>query len=270
MKKNLFVVLLFWISLNGNAQRHELGAFFGGSYYIGDLNPSGHFAQANPSVGILYRYNFNPRWALRINALFGTVEASDAVNNNNDPRNLSFKSPITEFSGQFELNFLQFYTKSEKYRFSPYIFAGLGLFNFNPQAQYDGKWYELQPLSTEGEGLAPGKSTYSLTSLCIPFGLGIKIGLFKTFCLGLEWGMRKTFTDYIDDVSTTYVNPNVFSLVQDNYSGISAILADRSAVKHPDGAQRGNSANNDWYNFFGVTLSFHLGNKETTCASFNK
>ncbi|MEI8201518.1 MAG: DUF6089 family protein [Bacteroidota bacterium] len=264
---SILFLLLFMSS--AYAQRHELGVFAGGSYYLGDLNPSGHFAQSKPAVGIIYRYNMNPRWALRVNALFGSVEGSDALDNKNNPRNLSFKSPITEFSVLTELNFLQFYTKSERYMFSPYIFAGLGIFNFNPQAQYEGKWYELQPLGTEGQ-TATGKSLYALTSVSVPFGIGIKIGLFKAVCLGLEWGMRKTFTDYIDDVSTTYVNPNSFNQIHDSYVSIARILADRSEVKHVEGAQRGNSSNNDWYNFYGLTLSFHLGNKEVVCPAFSK
>ncbi len=268
MNKFLLSIVFFLLVLASvSAQRHELGVFAGGSYYLGDLNPSGHFEQSQPAVGLIYRYNINPRWAIRVNALFGSVEASDAVNNKNNPRNLSFKSPITEFSVLTELNFVQFYTKSEKYRFTPYIFAGLGIFNFNPQAQYEGKWYELQPLGTEGQGVAGGKSLYALTNANFPFGIGIKIGLFKVVCVGLEWGMRKTFTDYLDDVSTTYVKASVFN-TNDEYSTIATILADRSEVKHIAGAQRGNSSNNDWYNFYGVTISFHLGKKESTCSSF--
>jgi hypothetical protein len=270
LKRGIFFFFLFLFSTLGFSQRHELGLFAGGSYYLGDLNPSHHFALSKPAVGIVYRYNINPRWAIRVNAIFGSIEGSDELTNNHNPRNLSFKSPVTEFSTQLELNFLQFYTKSDNYIFSPYIFLGLGLFNINPEAEYLGTWYELQPLGTEGQGIVSGKKLYSLTNISVPFGIGIKIGLFKAVCLGLEWGMRKTYTDYIDDVSTTYIDPALFSKGNDNYTQIASILADRSDIKHIGGAQRGNSSNNDWYNFYGLTLTFHLGKKSSSCPAFDK
>ncbi len=182
-----------------------------------------------------------------------------------------------EFSAQFELNFFQYFTGSKKHRFSPYIFGGVALFNFNPEAYYfnpttlEGKWYDLQPLGTEGQGTVTRSSAkpYSLTQFAIPFGLGVKFSLSKSICLGAEWGLRKTFTDYIDDVSTTYMDHTTLSAEKGQ---IAAALADRTPelidpdtnlprIPNEDGMSRGNSETTDWYSFAGLTITFKLGYK---------
>ncbi len=274
MKKILVVICLIILAFNANAQRSEYGIFGGTSFYMGDINTSKVFYRTQPAFGIVYRYNLDPHWAFRLNALYGTVEGFDADFGNT--RNLSFKSPIMEFSALIELNFMQYFTGSKSHRFSPFIFVGLGIFSFNPQAQYTDEngntnWHDLQPLGTEGQGLVayPDKKPYSLTQVSIPFGIGFKFGISKTVCIGLEWGMRKTFTDYIDDVSGTYIDPIYISAERGK---IAAALADRTIeltdpitgskmLQHQPGESRGNSATNDWYSFAGITVTFKLGFK---------
>lgn len=257
-----------------NAQdfyRSEAGVFLGGSYYLGDLNPSKHFLQTKFAGGLIYRYNITPRWAFKVSALLGGLEASDAQSKANIDRNLSFRSYIFDFSTQIELNFLQYVTGDKKHFISPYIFIGASLFNFNPKAQFDGKWYSLQSLGTEGQGttLPDTKKPYSLTSVAIPFGLGLKISPVKFLCLGLEWGIRKTFTDYIDDVSTVYADP--VTLAAEN-GAIAAILADRSLTLAEDrtGVKRGNARTKDWYVFTGLTVTFRIKGKHERCAAYQQ
>ena len=271
MKRIFFLICLIVLVSSVKAQRSEYGVFVGTSFYMGDINTSKVFYRSDPAFGIIYRYNFNPHWAFKMDAIYGTVEGYDSDFGNT--RNLSFKSHIMEFSAQIELNFLQYFTGSKTHRFTPYIFTGLAIFSFNPQAQYtDPKtgqtnWYDLHPLSTEGEGLisSPDKQTYSLTQIAIPFGIGFKFSLNKKICLGLEWGMRKTFTDYIDDISTTYVDMT-------GQSAVAKALADRTIElidpltgtyrqAHAPGESRGNSATNDWYSFAGLTVTIKLGYK---------
>lgn len=212
--KKLFIVFssVFCSVFSISAQKTpELGVFIGGSFYLGDLNPNGFFKFTRPAVGLIYRYNINTRFAARLSGLIGTVEAFD----NQSPsafqqvRNLNFKSPIDEISGQFEFNFFDYEIGNPKFNFSPYIFGGFGFFRMNPKADINNSWVDLQPLHTEGQGTQFNPSgPYHLIQPCIPFGIGIKVSVFKTVCMSIEWGMRKTFTGYIDDVSGVYPNPS--------------------------------------------------------------
>lgn len=242
------------------AQRSEIGGFVGGSFYLGDLNPTGLFSQTQFAAGGVYRYNLTPRWALRGNAFWGTVMGDDAKYDN--PRNLSFRSRIAEFSVQAEINYLTYFTGSKNYRFTPYLFGGIAVFSFNPQTYYDGKWVDLAPLHTEGQGLPqyPNKKPYNTTQLAIPFGLGFKYSLNATFSIGLEWGMRMTFTDYLDDVSGTYADP---ALLFAHFGELSAILSNRWNGPEQDrpipGDQRGSSNKRDWYSFAGITITAKVG-----------
>lgn len=270
MKKIISIlVIVFLTSISAFAQRSELGIFVGTAYYIGDLNPAKHFTNTNSAGGIVYRYNFNPRWALKVSALFGQLEASDKATNYNNVRNLSFRSPISEISAQAEFNFFNLYTQKGKNFFSPYMFVGVSAFSFNPQAQLDNHWYDLQPLGTEGQGLAkyPTKDYYSLTSVSMPFGLGIKVNFLKNFSVGLEWGMRKTWTDYIDDIGGTYADNYLLFIKR---SPKVAEIADRSVVKHIEGSARGNSKTKDWYNYTGLWLTFKIFEGAQSCGAYQK
>jgi hypothetical protein len=268
MKKLTFCVLIWaFLSSSALAQRSELGVFAGGSFYLGDLNPSGLFSQTQPAFGAVYRFNLTTRWTLRANFLTGMVMADDAISGTPE-RNLHFRSRVNEFSIQAEINFLTYFTGSQNHRFSPFLFGGVGAFTFNPQARVPdmdnpldrgGRWIDLAPLFTEGQGaMADGDtefpSVYNTTQLVIPFGFGFKFSLNRTFSLGVEWGMRLTFTDYLDDVSGFYVDP---SILVGTYA---IMMADRS-LNGPQipGTQRGNSNNRDWYSFAGITLTARIG-----------
>jgi hypothetical protein len=262
MKRTLLFLLTLSAFSTIEAQRSEAGLFLGYSYYMGDINPTTPFAMAKPAAGLIYRYNINPRWAFKLNGFYGTIQSDDAVIKHNEVRNLSFRSPVTDISAQLELNFFPYVTgKGSKMYFSPYMFAGLSVFHFNPQAYYNGVLYDLQPLGTEGQGTSfmPERNKYSLTAISIPFGLGVKYSIGNSWCIGGEWSMRKTFTDYLDDVSTTYVDTE--KLAAENTS-IAAALADRSISSDGnaahEGLQRGNSQNNDWYSFIGIFITYSL------------
>jgi hypothetical protein len=270
----IFLVLILFKEADAQFARSEVGVFGGVSYYVGDLNPSKHFLGSKPAFGIIYRYNISPRWALKVNGFYGTLQGSDMASKENIDRNLSFKSAITDISAQIELNFLRYVTGHDRYFISPYIFTGISLFNFNPKAQYEGSWYALQPLGTEGQGTTiPGVGKrYSLTTVGIPFGLGLKYSPAKFMCIGFEWGLRKTFTDYIDDVSTMYVDPVI--LAAEN-TPIAAQLADRTLPQAGEsvnntGLQRGNSRTKDWYSFAGIFVQIRIKPKTSTCPAYEK
>ena len=280
MKRLFFVLSLFVGMCVAKAQTAEIGLCGGVSFYMGDLNPKGVFNGVRPAGGVLFRYNINPRLAVKATALFGSLQASDA-STGDKARNLSFRSPISEISAQMELNFLRLFNEKGQNPFSPYLFAGIAVFAFNPQAEFNGNTYDLQALGTEGQGLNVkdpitgimyDQKRYGLTGFSIPFGLGMRVNFLKFYSIGLEWGFRKTFTDYIDDVSGKYVNRD---FLIEYRSALIADLADRTTSKTPEGAvdyhkagsARGNNANTkDWYSFATLSFSFKL-NHTKDCAA---
>ena len=277
--RRIFVVLsVMLLGVGVKAQTSEIGLCGGVSFYMGDLNPKGVFSGSRPAGGVLYRYNINPRFAFKANVLFGSMEASDAKTGGDMKRNLSFRSPLSEISAQIELNFLRLYNERGANPFTPYLFAGIALFSFNPQTELNGVWYDLQTMGTEGQdlnlqdpitGVMYDKKRYSLTNFSIPFGLGMRVNFLKYYCIGLEWGFRKTFTDYIDDVSSTYVRRE---FLIEYRSQLIADLADRTTVVigetqngekiydyHAAGTARGNNAKTkDWYSFATLSFTFKL------------
>lgn len=262
-------------SLAGLAQPHkksaEAGAFLGGSYYIGDLNPLGHFNQfTKPAGGIVFRYNFNHRLAARANAFFGGIEGDDSFSNSTaqHQRNLHFKSNIAELSAQLEFNFLDYQIGDDTRGFTPYVFGGLAGFRFNPRVKVNDNWVNLQPLGTEGQGLVGGanKRKYKLTQMSLPFGVGVKANLSKYMGISIEWGMRKTFTDYLDDVSARYYDPAILAAKR---GAMTAQLSDPSIGTDPNytnvGRQRGNPTTKDWYSFAGIALTVKFREKRKLC-----
>lgn len=280
LKKFFFILIsALFSSYTGFSQpkqkSSEIGVFLGGSYYIGDLNPLAHFNQfTKPAGGIVFRYNFNPRLAARANAFLGAIEGQDSFSNSSaqQQRNLHFKSTIAELSAQLEFNFLNYKIGDDRQLFSPYIFFGLAGFKFNPQAKINNNWIDLQPLGTEGQGLPNGatKRKYKLLEISIPFGIGIKTNLSKNIGMTVEWGMRKTFTDYLDDVSKRYYDPAVLAVKR---GATTAQLSDPSIGTDPNfsnvGRQRGNPTTKDWYAFAGIGLTVKLKDKRPKCPGAN-
>ncbi len=258
-----FIVLILMLPLNGRAQDMEVGGMVGGTYYLGELNPDKQFFFTRPAFGGLIRLNLDERWSARFNFLSGSVAGDDAVSKANEQRNLRFRSSITEISIIAEFNFLEYFTGSKKNFFSPFIFVGPGYFTFNPRAPYEGTFQELRGLGTEGT-----VDNYNLYGIAAVFGFGFKYSVADRLGIGLEWGLRKTFTDYLDDVSEGYYFD--FSTISDpNQIGMAQYLSDPSVTKHDPGMQRGNPNDNDWYSFAGISITyrFRLGEK-TTCRDF--
>lgn len=250
-------------------EKSELGLILGGSYYTGDLNRLGHFRQVSPAAGIVYRYNVNPRLALRGSLFGGHIKGDDAKSNQAfyQNRNLSFRSPMVEGAFGLEFNYMTYATGrlyGERYWFTPYMIVQLAVFYFNPMAEFNGEWYELQPLGTEGQGTSlSSKSNYSRVQVSMPLGLGFKFNIHKKVQLSLEYGIRLTFTDYLDDVSGTYVDPVELGAIN---GPIAASLSDRSLNQiglsgRNTGSRRGDGAFNDWYSFFGLGITFKLGQR---------
>jgi hypothetical protein len=242
--------------------RSELLLMGGGMNYIGDLNNESALTLPRLAAGVGVRYRLDNRWALRLEASYGQIGCDEDYN---ELRNLSFRSDILEGALLAEFNFAPFGSGATERLWTPYLFGGLGVFHFNPMAQYtlgDGEvhWAELQPLCTEGQGstLYPDRKAYPLMQLCLPFGVGVKVRLGKVFSLAAEYGFRKTWTDYLDDVSKTYVGSDL--LISHSSDGaLAAQLADRSGEVREGyvnavGIKRGDDSLDDWYAYLHISI----------------
>jgi hypothetical protein len=258
------------------AQSFHLGLFGGISNYQGDLIDKYYIGKlAKPAIGLTGMYDLSDRVSLRAGLTFAKIAGSDKYisKENLIARNLSFESRITEFSLLGEFNVFNL----NSIRWSPYFFGGLAVFKFNPYT-YDtsNTKYYLKPLSTEGQGLDqyPESKPYSLTQFAIPFGGGIKYAINDRFRIGLELGFRKTFTDYLDDVSTNYADAADLFAARGAKAVELAYRADELPGGNPTypakGAQRGGSKQQDLYYFTGFHLTYRLGAGEGFMGGGNK
>lgn len=276
--KRLFLAAGLVASIGMFAQSNvEVGLMLGGTNYVGEMTNS-RFQEFNFAGGIMLRYNPNYDFSIRGSFFYGKINGDDQ--NHSDPalksRNLNFFSPLIEFSGQVEWNILGFDAVGKKRHkgFTPYLFAGVGIFKFNPQTRFNDTVFELQPLGTEGQGTTPlqGRKKYALTQVSIPIGIGIKFRLARQLVVGIEYGPRFTFTDYLDDVSLTYVNP---AILEAQYGRYSKELSNRSGedkgpydIISQKGQQRGDRKSRDWYNWLGVTLTYTINLNKVRCFEF--
>jgi opacity protein-like surface antigen len=269
VKKKLLIVFIGLITSSityaqaGSNKGFDIGVIIGGSYYIGDLNTE-HFNKfTKPAGGVMCRYNFTQRFAARASFMMGNVEAHDSESNSlaQQQRNLNFRSTIQELSAIIEFNFLDYKIGGKpNQHFSPYIFVGLAGFHFKPEGEVSNGWMGLRDLGTEGQDLfGYSQKKYKLNQVSIPFGVGIKTNFSKGIGIGVEWGMRRTFTDYLDDVSGLYYDPKI---IKQERGVLAATMSDPSIGLDKNfsnvGRQRGNSQTNDWYSFFGVILSIKI------------
>jgi hypothetical protein len=265
----LFWMIVLFMSSPVMGQKNEIGVMFGSTFYMGDLNPDIPFAMSQIGAGGVYRRNFNEHLSLRGNLLVANVAASDARIKFDENRNLHFRSRIIEASVQGEVNFLPYKPGDLSTPSTPYFFAGAGVLSFNPQAEWEGQWYDLKPLRTEGQGsdLYPERKPYSLITSAVVFGVGFKFNITSRFTGGFEWGMRRTGTDYLDDVSTTYPTAEVFSA-----NSLALNLYDRTLENRGENRnfQRGNTNTNDWYSFAGIILTFRIKDRSRyACPAYN-
>jgi opacity protein-like surface antigen len=263
MRKMLLLGLLFPSLLH--AQQISLDLFGGFANYQGDLQPKKFSTdQARGAFGLGLRYGLTDHFDVRANFTYARVGAADKFNKGNSAlmqRNLSFETKITEGSLLLDYNILSLNYHS----FTPYVFGGVAIYHFNPYA-YDtlNNRVYLHPLSTEGEGLSqyPGRKPYHLTQFAIPFGGGIRWRVTDNVVLSYEIGLRKLFTDHLDDVSTTYVDEAALIAAKGTRAAQMAFRGDElktGAVYPADGTKRGGSEFKDWYYFSGITVSIGIG-----------
>jgi hypothetical protein len=264
------------ISVNAMNSLTDLAGKKGiGKRFLKDLN----LGQTHASFGVFGSAIYKNAIAIRIEGTFGKVSSRDellkgvtdiAFQRYN--RNLDFRSRIYDAFAVAEIHPLYMFINWARRdvsppRFSPYIAGGVGIFSFNPQGTIPGTntWVNLQPLSTEGQGFPnrPDRPNYKLKELIFPVGGGIKYEASRLLNFRLEVLHRFTRTDYLDDLSTTYVNPADFALyLPPSRAALAVRMADKqiNPVAVPStGRKRGTATENDGYLTIALKMSLIIG-----------
>jgi len=262
----LSLALLLPIGVMAQAH-HEIGLTAGVSNYYGDLQNK-IFADYGykPMGGIYYKYFMSPHVGVRFGFDFTEVTAADSLSSVqvNKWRNLSFTSPVAEFYGALEINLLPI--DIDRMKVTPYIFGGIGAFYYDPYTLgLKGEKVFLRPLGTEGQGVPnyPDRKTYSHVTACFPFGGGLKFLIGNTLVVTTEIGFRYTNTDYLDDVSKSYVNLDTLAKYKGKQSAQLSYRGNTVAGADPDyypnyKYTRGDSKANDWYWFGNVGIAVYF------------
>ncbi len=255
-----------------------------GKKMAGDLN----MGNTKMNGSVYFSATYKEAVAVRIEGTMGNVSAHDSIlikekdkTNGRYQRNLNFRSKISEVALIAEFHplfiFINWSLREDQDppRFSPYLAAGIGYYSFNPQAKSRrGDWVDLQPLSTEGQGFAeyPERKVYKLSQTNIPLGLGIRYELSSSFNLRAELLHRTLHTDYLDDVSTRYIDKALFDTYftpgsqewQDAYdlSSNQRTNNDYAMYRKTEGGIRGNPKNKDSYFTFNIKIGLLIGREK--------
>ncbi len=234
-----------------------LTAGTGSSTYYGELSNPGTLVKFQPNVNVGIQTYVSPRINLRAELNWFVLQGSDAQANNigRKLRDLSFRSSCFELSATGAINL---FSNGNRYYRRPsvniYAFTGIGLLYFNPKADYKGKSYALEPLHTEGV-------SYSRVVPVIPIGLGFRIKTGPNTNIVFEGGYRKTFTDYLDDVSNKYTAPSsnpIVAYFQNPNNPAYNPAATGDTNNFNAGSKRGNPSKTDSYFLLNVKIEYYL------------
>jgi len=269
INKLLFLLGILFVVHTSEAQRLEVGVMMGATNYQGDLTPGTariSFGNPHPAFGVHLGYEINDiitvRGKVTLTAMSGFDDQARAPWRLQ--RNLHFRSSLQEAGINVEIYGLNVFKFMSNLAFHPYVVTGFNVFRFNPKAEYNGVWVPLQPLGTEGQGTPefPDRKKYNLTEFSVPMGFGMRYTINNYISISADLTQRWTFTDYLDDVSKTYVPLDVL-LSSPTNGELAANLTYRGGERGFDRVvtaddDRGNSSENDWYVITNVTMIFKL------------
>jgi len=250
---------------NEYVQEGEFGLTAGVAHYFGDINNRAAINRPKIAIGAFFRKQFGNYTSLRISGHYALLGYSDKYSNNEfqQRRNLSFNTNIFEIAARGDFNFFKFIPTDPAHAFTPYATIGIGIFSYDPYAFYNGEKFYLRPLHTEGQTFYQGRKEYGTMALCFPIGFGVKYAITDKVNISFEIAHRFTNTDYLDDVSTTYVGVDKFPSPAGGKSS-AAILQDRSFDTGNgipigvEGRQRGFSKQKDQYAIAEIGISFNI------------
>ena len=243
-------------------QEGEFGITGGVAHYFGDINNRAGINRPKVAIGAFFRKQFSNYISARITGHYALLGYSDIYSDNEfqKRRNLSFNSKIFEIAVMGDFNFFKFAPTDPDYSFTPYASLGIGVFSYDPYAYYNNEKIFLRPLNTEGQTFYEDRKAYGTMALVFPISFGIKYAISDRFNISAEIGYRFTTTDYLDDVSTTYIGLDKFPAVSGK--SIAGIMQDRSFETGVpigvEGAQRGFSKQKDQYAIAEIGISFNL------------
>lgn len=269
--KRLFALLILSLAfivksqaqMNEYVQEGEFGITLGAAHYFGDLNNRGKVNRPKIALGAFVRKQFGNYTSVRLSGHYALLGYSDIYSDNEYQvrRNLSFNTNIFEIALQGDFNFFKFIPTDPNHSFTPYATLGIGFFSYDPYAFYQNQKVYLRPLNTEGESFYKGRKAYGSMAMCFPIGFGLKYAVNEKINLSFEITHRFTTTDYIDDVSKTYIGADKFPSPNGGKS-LAAIMQDRSVEVGPaiglEGRQRGFSKQNDQYIIAEFGVSFNI------------
>jgi hypothetical protein len=263
------LIVLFLISFtkanaqNEYVQEGQFGFTLGAAHYFGDLNNQAAVNRPKIAIGGFFRKQFGNYTGLRISAHYAQLGYSDVYSKNDyqKRRNLSFNTNIWELALQGDFNFFKYNPNDDNYRFTPYVTLGVGIFSYDPFAYYQNEKILLRPLNTEGQTFYQDRKAYGTMAICFPIGIGFKYSINQNLNLSFEVAHRFTRTDYLDDVSMTYIGVDKFPS-PNGIPSIASIMQDRSfETGEPigvEGRQRGFAKQKDQYLIAEVGISFNL------------
>jgi hypothetical protein len=263
-RKTVFLLLLLFAVQFCMAQKYRKGRFvlgtaFGAATYNGDLAQK--YVNVNtvgPMIGIYNRYSISPYFEWRNQLSFAQIQANDIDNRYYQSRNLNFKTDIYELASIMEFNFFSYGINkpNDEFDFTPYVFAGIGGFYFDPKATYNDNEISLRPLRTENV-------SYSPIQLAIPMGMGFKFAWTNKIEIGFEIGFRRLFTDYLDDVSAQYPNFTQLEIDQGTAAAQSSHAHTyNGSIPAQPGSMRGDNHLTDNYVFSNFTLTYRFFPKD--------
>jgi hypothetical protein len=263
VKKKYFILCLFLLSACLSLAQEKRGMIgfgisAGATNYEGELDDNFTLQFTRLGVGVHTTALFFSRLHVRLSYMHGQIGAHDGgLLSSNNRRNLDFFSDIDEGSLVFMYKFQNRRRGFTRRNFAtPYLFAGVAVFMFNPRTKYNGQVYELQKIGTEGQNLDGNyPKPYKLQQISIPFGIGFMLKITQKFDFGGECGFRKTFTDYLDDVSTFYPDREELRAKEGD---IAVQLSDRSSEPAVHSRVRGNPSNQDWYVYTNLHLTYYI------------
>lgn len=281
----LFAGLLFSVSTYG--QIGEVGVGLGVTNFFGDLGKKSskmnlYFGDIDgslfrPGATVFYRASLNDFLAIKTSLSYGKIEGDDRLSRSQEfmdddwyrsYRNLSFESHLIELGLSGEVHLMRYRAGSLKNRFAPYVIGGVNLFYFNPKTEYNGEMVSLRNIGTEGQGMPGYDKKYSLIQPSITVGLGFKYNINKYLSMGIEFGHRVTFTDYMDDVSGVYASKDdIYAHYGPERADMVYGLAVRANENDPEGEfsyiteegqYRGNPNSKDAYLMSTISIAYRF------------
>lgn len=270
-------------------ERHRIFLSVGATNFLGDLGGANQIGSPpfnlrdfdvqaiKPAFQLGYEYRMSRIFSSRTAFTYAWLSGNDAYTTEpfRQNRNLNFRTPVYELSSVIQIVWEvqrkghQYYLRGVKgwrnYRYASYIYAGLALNYFNSKGKYGDQWYSLRPLCTEGQGMVASRKKYSPVQFTLPVGIGMKVRVSRFIEIGIEYNLRIGFSDYIDDVSTTYFDENALYQAKGQ---IAVDLANPALDSNPGdplynatrpGQQRGDPKDKDSYMAVMVSLYYTIG-----------